>query len=179
MWTALASVALVVLGAVAWALWRRLATVERVLADLRLVRRELEQLTRDAQRALALTRQHLAEVAAGTPPPRDVIVEGRAWRQLEPAPALLLWERDPQLFVLDVRTPAEFQAGHVPGALNVPVDELRQRLGEVPRDKPLAVCCGVGLRAYVACRILQQRGFKAANVSGGYKTYRQFRPERP
>ena len=81
--------------------------------------------------------------------------------------------------VLDVRTPAEFQKGHLPDAVNIPVDELRQRLGEVPSGRPLAVYCGVGLRAYFACRILEQKGFEPANLSGGYKTYRQFRPQRP
>ncbi len=86
-------------------------------------------------------------------------------------------ELDESVALLDVRTPAEFAKGHMPGALNVPVDELRQRLGEVPRDKPLAVYCGVGLRAYIACRILKQAGFRAANVPGGYKTYQQFLPQ--
>ena len=169
MWTALASVALVVLGAVAWALWRRLATVERVLGDLRLVRRELEQLTRDAQRALALTRQHLAEVAAGTPPPRDVIVEGRAWRQLEAAPALLLWERDPELFVLDVRTPAEFGAGHIPCAHLVPLDELEDRLRELPaKEAQILVTCAAGGRSLQACQVLAEHGFtRLLNLAGG------------
>jgi rhodanese-related sulfurtransferase len=78
--------------------------------------------------------------------------------------------------LLDVRTPGEFEKGHIPGARNVPVDELRGRLDEIPRDKPLAAYCGVGLRSYVACRILKQNGFKVANVPGGYKTYLQYKP---
>jgi NADPH-dependent 2,4-dienoyl-CoA reductase/sulfur reductase-like enzyme/rhodanese-related sulfurtransferase len=75
-------------------------------------------------------------------------------------------------FLLDVRTPAEFAAGHVPGAVNVPVDELRGRLGEVPADRPVAVYCQVGMRGYLATRILRQHGYDAANVGGGYRTYR-------
>ena len=74
-------------------------------------------------------------------------------------------------------TPGEFAAGHVPGALNIPVDDLRGRLAEVPRDKSLAVYCGVGLRAYLACRILDQEGFKTANLSGGFRTWMQFHPK--
>jgi NADPH-dependent 2,4-dienoyl-CoA reductase/sulfur reductase-like enzyme/rhodanese-related sulfurtransferase len=74
--------------------------------------------------------------------------------------------------LVDVRTPGEFAHGRIEGAVNVPVDELRQRLGELPRDKKLVVYCGVGLRAYVACRILVQSGFTdVVNLTGGYRTY--------
>jgi NADPH-dependent 2,4-dienoyl-CoA reductase/sulfur reductase-like enzyme/rhodanese-related sulfurtransferase len=79
--------------------------------------------------------------------------------------------------VLDVRTPEEFRAGHLPDAVNIPVDELRSRLGELPRDRELTVYCQVGQRGYLATRILQQSGFSATNVGGGYKTYRLFHPE--
>lgn len=81
-----------------------------------------------------------------------------------------------QLFLLDVRTPQEFASGHIPGAVNIPVDELRSRLGEVPRDRQIAAYCQVGQRGYLATRILLQTGFSAANVGGGYKTYRLFQP---
>ncbi|VTT96837.1 -disulfide reductase : Sulfurtransferase OS=Pirellula staleyi (strain ATCC 27377 / DSM 6068 / ICPB 4128) GN=Psta_1619 PE=4 SV=1: Pyr_redox_2: Pyr_redox: Pyr_redox_dim: Rhodanese [Gemmataceae bacterium] len=77
-------------------------------------------------------------------------------------------------FLLDVRTPQEFAAGHIPGAVNVPVDDLRARLGELPRDREIAAYCQVGQRGYVATRILRHAGFRAANVGGGYKTYRLF-----
>ena len=78
--------------------------------------------------------------------------------------------------LIDVRTPAEFASGHVPGAVNVPVDDLRQRLGELPRGRPIAAYCQVGQRGYMATRVLLQAGFAAANVGGGYKTYRLFHP---
>ena len=81
-------------------------------------------------------------------------------------------------FLLDVRTPAEFAAGHVPGAVNVPVDELRGRLGELPRDRPVVAYCQVGQRGYLATRVLLQAGFRAANVGGGYATYRLHHPGR-
>lgn len=77
---------------------------------------------------------------------------------------------DDQL-LLDVRTPREFKAATIPGAVNVPVDELRDRLDELPRDKELLVFCQVGLRAYLATRILLQNGFACRNLSGGYTTY--------
>jgi len=72
--------------------------------------------------------------------------------------------------LLDVRTTAEFQAGTIPGAFNLPLDDLRERLGELPRDKELLVFCQVGQRGYLACRILSQNGFQCRNLSGGYKT---------
>jgi rhodanese-related sulfurtransferase len=81
-------------------------------------------------------------------------------------------ERTPLL--LDVRTPKEFAAGHIPGATNIPVDELRSRLGELPRDRPITAYCQVGQRGYLAVRILRQTGFQAANLAGGFKTYRLF-----
>jgi NADPH-dependent 2,4-dienoyl-CoA reductase/sulfur reductase-like enzyme/rhodanese-related sulfurtransferase len=80
-------------------------------------------------------------------------------------------------FLLDVRTPEEFVEGHIPGAVNIPVDELRDRLAEIPRDREIAAYCQVGQRGYLATRILLQNGFQAANIGGGYKTYRLHRPE--
>lgn len=77
-------------------------------------------------------------------------------------------------FVLDVREPEEFRAGTVPGALNIPLDQLRSRLNELPQDREILVTCKVGQRAYYACRILAQHGFRARNLSGGYSTYEVF-----
>lgn len=74
--------------------------------------------------------------------------------------------------LLDVRTPPEVQAGTIPGAKCIPLDELRERLGELPQDKEALVFCAAGLRGYLACRILTQNGFRCQNLSGGYKTYK-------
>jgi len=79
-------------------------------------------------------------------------------------------------FLLDVRAPQEFSSGHIPGAVNIPVDDLRSRLGELPHDRKIAAYCQVGQRGYLATRILQQKGFSASNIGGGYKTYRLFEP---
>ncbi|WP_286677852.1 FAD-dependent oxidoreductase, partial [Candidatus Aquicultor secundus] len=74
--------------------------------------------------------------------------------------------------LIDVRTPLEYKmTGTIGGAVNIPVDYLRQRLDEIPKDKDIYVFCEIGLRAYVACRILMQKGYKVKNLSGGYKTY--------
>lgn len=79
-------------------------------------------------------------------------------------------------FLLDVRTPKEFADGNIPGAINIPVDELRSRLAELPRDRAIAAYCQVGMRGYIATRILLQAGFSVSNVGGGYKTYKLFQP---
>ncbi len=73
--------------------------------------------------------------------------------------------------LLDVRTPREFERGHLPGAVNIPVDALRDRLGELDPNKEVLEYCQVGVRAHTAQRILSQNGFKVKNVTGGYKTY--------
>lgn len=80
-----------------------------------------------------------------------------------------------KVFLLDCRTPAEFAMGTIPGAVNIPLDELRNRLEELPKDKPVYEFCQVGLRGYIAYRILSQHGFEAYNLSGGYKSYAQAR----
>lgn len=74
--------------------------------------------------------------------------------------------------VLDVREPAEFEAGALPGATNIPLSVLRSRLDEVPRDGVVQVCCGVGQRGYYAVRFLRQNGIDARNLSGGYATWK-------
>ena len=74
--------------------------------------------------------------------------------------------------LLDVREPSEFEAGHIEAAVNVPLNSLRERLGELSRDLKIVVYCGVGLRAYVGCRILMQNGFSEVfNLSGGWTTW--------
>ena len=73
---------------------------------------------------------------------------------------------------IDVRTPAEYELGTIPGFVNIPVDELRGRLAELPKDRLIVVTCAIGLRGYLAYRILKQHGFThVKNLSGGYKTW--------
>lgn len=73
--------------------------------------------------------------------------------------------------LLDVRTAIEFETGSIENSINIPVDDLRSRMNELDKNKEILVFCQVGLRGYIACRILTQNGFKAKNLTGGYKTY--------
>ena len=75
-------------------------------------------------------------------------------------------------FLLDVRNPQELQTvGAFPNAVNIPLDVLRDHLDELPKDRPISVACMVGLRGYIATRILRQNGFDAIDLSGGYRAY--------
>ena len=79
--------------------------------------------------------------------------------------------RDGSVTLLDTRTVREYAAGHIDGFLNIPVDELRERLPELEAGRPVYVICQSGLRSYIACRILAQNGFVCYNFSGGYRLY--------
>lgn len=79
--------------------------------------------------------------------------------------------RDGSVTLLDTRTPWEFNRGHIVGFCNIPVDELRDRLDELDKRKPVYVICQSGLRSYIACRILAGSGFDARNFAGGYRYY--------
>jgi rhodanese-related sulfurtransferase len=87
------------------------------------------------------------------------------WRDVGTTEALLL----------DVREPDEFARGHVAGAVNLPLSQLRARWNELPRQREIWISCGVGQRAYFATRFLRQHGYRARNLSGGYTTYEDFR----
>jgi NADPH-dependent 2,4-dienoyl-CoA reductase/sulfur reductase-like enzyme/rhodanese-related sulfurtransferase len=93
---------------------------------------------------------------------RDGLTETVQWHELEA-------ERTGGVQLIDVRTPGEFAAGGIPGAINIPVDELRDRLDEVADD--LIVHCQVGLRGYLAARTLAQTGRRVRNLDGGYRTW--------
>jgi peroxiredoxin family protein/rhodanese-related sulfurtransferase/TusA-related sulfurtransferase len=80
-------------------------------------------------------------------------------------------------FILDVREPEEVAAGAIPGAVNIPLGQVRKRLAEIPKDRTIVATCKVGLRGYVAERILRLNGFDARNLSGGYTTWCHFHPK--
>ncbi len=81
-------------------------------------------------------------------------------------------------FLLDVRTAGEFHRGHIEEATNIPIDEIRQRLHDLPRDRTLLVYCLTGIRSYYVCRILKQLGYPALNLSGGYMVYCALHPSK-
>lgn len=77
-----------------------------------------------------------------------------------------------KIILIDARTSGEFEFSHIEGAINIPVDDMRKRLNEIPHDKQIITYCAVGLRGYLASQILRQHGFaNILNLSGGYKTY--------
>lgn len=88
------------------------------------------------------------------------------WRELK--------DLDPDgIALIDVRTAGEYRYDHIPGSVNIPVDDIRERLAEIPTDRPVVLYCGVGLRGYLASNILRQNGFKdVRNLVGGIRTYR-------
>lgn len=80
-----------------------------------------------------------------------------------------------EIFLLDVRTEEEFKLGSIEGAINIPVDELRRNINKIPKNKKIIIFCGVGLRGYIAYRILNQNGFdEVYNLAGGYKSYQYY-----
>lgn len=78
---------------------------------------------------------------------------------------------DSNAFLLDTRTSYEYRYGHADGFVNIPVDDLRDKINEIPKDKKIYVMCQSGLRSYIACRILSQYGYDCYNFSGGYGFY--------
>ena len=97
------------------------------------------------------------------------IAEGRLkqffWDEVDTIP------RDGSITLLDTRTAWEYSRGHADGFINIPVDELRERIRELPAEKPVYVMCESGLRSYIACRILAENGFDSYNLSGGNRLY--------
>ena len=87
------------------------------------------------------------------------------WDQVESLP------RDGSVNLVDTRTPAEYAAGTMEGFISIPVDELRERMGEIAPGKPVYLLCQSGLRSYIAARILEQEGFTCYNFAGGYRLY--------
>jgi len=95
----------------------------------------------------------------------DGIVRSATWEYVQQA-------EKARLFLLDVRTPAEYASGTIAGAINIPLDTLRERIAEIPEDKTVILFCRVGLTAYNAARILEANGITDYfNLSGGYETY--------
>ena len=96
----------------------------------------------------------------------DNIAKGlKQWHIGDPIP------RDGSAILLDTRTVGEYNRGHIDGFKNIPVDELRERIGEIEKDKPVYVICQSGLRSYIATRILEGHGFEAYNFAGGFRFY--------
>ena len=87
------------------------------------------------------------------------------WHDIEDLP------RDGSVTLLDVRSPAEVRRGRIDGFMNIPLDSLRERIGEIPKNKPVYIHCHSGLRSYIACRILAGNGYDCFNLAGGWRLY--------
>ena len=94
------------------------------------------------------------------------------WHDVENLP------RDGSVFLLDTRTPYEVMRGKIDGFVNIPLDSLRQRINEIPKDRPVYVHCHSGLRSYLACRILTGNGYDCYNLAGGWRLYESVINER-
>ena len=94
------------------------------------------------------------------------------WHDVENLP------RDGSVFLLDTRTPFEVMQGKIDGFVNIPLDSLRQRINEIPKDRPVYVHCHSGLRSYLACRILTGNGYDCYNLAGGWRLYESVIGER-
>ncbi len=82
------------------------------------------------------------------------------------------------VLLVDVRTPMEYEMGHIPNSINIPVDQLRQRYPELPKEKKIALICESALRSYVAYRFLSQLGYSCRHLAGGYRLYRTWLDDR-
>lgn len=91
---------------------------------------------------------------------------------------LINLQPDETITMLDVRQPSEYNSGHIYGFMNIPLDELRERVSELNRNKPVFVMCQSGVRSYLACCILRNKGYNCYNFSGGYRYYEMVKEER-
>lgn len=94
------------------------------------------------------------------------------WNDVENLP------RDNSVTLLDTRTVTEAARGKIDGFVNIPLDSLRERINEIPKDKPVYVHCHSGMRSYIACRILQGNGYDCYNLAGGWRLYESVINER-
>ena len=121
------------------------------------------------EQELVTQRRLLAALADGSKLTSQMVLEGRLWQDVDAASAARMHAAG-NLFVLDVRTPAETASGIIPGALRIPVDELPQRAREIPKDaRAKLVYCAGGGRSAAACEFLSEQGFVALyNLESGF-----------
>lgn len=148
--------------------WRRAASFAGRIEEAELAaRRRVENLGEGLEQALAAQRELLARVAGGERLTREMILEGRLWRDVDGREARELVAGGAR--VLDVRTPGECASGIVPGAQLIPIESLEARVGELARDgRPWVVYCAAGGRSAAACEFLSAAGHSGLhNLAGG------------
>ena len=131
-------------------------------------KRRAENVSEELKEELATTRALLAQVVAGSPPTPEMVRDGQLWRDADPAEGQRMTEGDAR--VVDVRTSQELAMGKIPGALHIPVDEIEERMNELPRDgRATLVYCAGGGRSAAACEFLSQKGYtNLHNLTGGF-----------
>jgi rhodanese-related sulfurtransferase len=136
------------------------------------VSRQAENLAEEVEGQLRVTRRLVAAVKEGAPLTREMIVDGQLWLDVQPEDAKRMVAAG-EVHVLDVRTSQETATGIITGAQHIPVDELRERAKEVPRDgKQTLVYCAGGGRSAAACEYLSGEGFEGlCNLTGGFMSW--------
>ena len=136
----------------------RSGALARRIEELELAsRRSSKNVLEEVEQALSTQRELLAQVAEGHAPTREMILEGRLWRDVDAQAARALVDAGAR--VLDVRSPSETVSGIIPGAMLIPIDALEARAGELPRDqRPWLVYCAGGSRSAAACEFLARAG---------------------
>ncbi|QDU65844.1 rhodanese-like domain-containing protein [Engelhardtia mirabilis] len=140
-----------------------------VLEDMRAEgRRRVENLRTELRADIETNRRLLAEVAAGGDLDAEQIIEGRLWNDVSTREGIAMVQSG-SVRLLDVRSPQETASGVIPGAQLIPVDQLEERLDELPKDgKPMLVYCAGGGRSAAACEFLSGKGFSGlSNLEGG------------
>lgn len=143
------------------------------VVKLRYLEKSLPEMREELENALQVTRRHLVQVADGEAPARETILEGRPYTDLAPEEAKHLYNENNDLTVLDVRTPQEYEAGHIEKAVNIPINSLESQLNELPnKETPLLVYCASGARSLAACELLSQKGYtKIFHLPSGYASF--------
>lgn len=160
--------------ALAFLAMRRAASLEQQIEDGRSdARRAARNVGEEVERELEMQRKLLARVAKGEPVSEDMVLEGRLWRDVDASAAAALIETESDVLVVDVRTPEEATSGMLPGARLIPVDQLEERLAELPlRDQKLLLYCAGGGRSAAACEFLSHSGYEALyNLEGGFGSW--------
>jgi rhodanese-related sulfurtransferase len=143
--------------------------LERQLREIKFSGSVTRDKLEEAIAAADILRRQLAATAGGTPPPRDQVLEGRFYSEIEPSDAFGRMGKNPQTVLIDVRSPDEFFADHAEVARSIPLQELSQRLGELPsKETPVLLICASGQRSMAAAELLASQGFgNVASVRGG------------
>lgn len=166
-WVALV-LAVVALGVALRAASALSGKVEGLESSLRSRESQIADLREEIGSRLDTVRRHLAQVAHGTAPSESQILAGQLYEDVDAEGAHRIYTNQPGTVVLDVRSPGEYEGGHVKGALHIPVEQIEQRWQEVPRDTRVIVHCAGGGRSAATCELLSSaKGYtNLVNVAG-------------